>query len=223
MIFLPRLDILPEPQLRLWRELSATPAPFVLYGGTAIALLLGHRNSVDFDFFGDQPLDPERLALGIPYLSDAVVTQRAPNTLSCVVDRGGPVKLSFFGVPRLPRLRAPFIASDNGLRVASLLDLFGAKAAVIQLRAEAKDYWDIDALLRDGRVDLPMALAGAQAMYGATFNPQVTLKALSYFDDGALSALPKKLKSRLARAVSTVDLNRLPKVTPSGEKGTPKR
>ena len=50
--FIPRLDILPEPQRRLWDELATVPAEFVLYGGTAIALHLGHRQSEDFDFFG---------------------------------------------------------------------------------------------------------------------------------------------------------------------------
>jgi hypothetical protein len=48
--FSPRTDILPAAQLRLWRELSAVPDEFVLYGGTAIALHLGHRTSVDFFF-----------------------------------------------------------------------------------------------------------------------------------------------------------------------------
>jgi Nucleotidyl transferase AbiEii toxin, Type IV TA system len=50
-VFNPRLDILPDVQQRLWPELAQTPDNFTLYGGTAIALRLGHRQSVDFDFF----------------------------------------------------------------------------------------------------------------------------------------------------------------------------
>jgi hypothetical protein len=46
----PHLESLPEPQQRLWPELKDTPKTFVLYGGTAIALYLGHRQSEDFDF-----------------------------------------------------------------------------------------------------------------------------------------------------------------------------
>jgi len=45
----PRLDILRESQRRLWSELDAVPPDFVLYGGTGIALQLGHRVSEDFD------------------------------------------------------------------------------------------------------------------------------------------------------------------------------
>ena len=210
-MFSPRLDILPPSQRRLWNELKEIPPEFVLYGGTAIALYLGHRESADFDFFGDRPLDPNNLTLAIPFLAGATVTQREPNTLSCVVDRGGPVKVAFF--PGVPRLRLPSIAPDNGLRVASLIDLAGMKASVVQMRAEAKGYIDIGAILAEGGIDLPAALASARAIYGSQFNPQITLKALSYFDDGDLPRLPRALKDRLARAVSAVDLDRLPVVT----------
>jgi hypothetical protein len=53
--FTPHLEILRKPQRRLWDELAAVPAEFVLYWGTAIALHLGHRQSEDFDFFGTRP------------------------------------------------------------------------------------------------------------------------------------------------------------------------
>jgi len=208
--FTPRLDRLPPPQQRLWADLAAVPKEFVLYGGTAIALHLGHRESVDFDFFGNRPLDPAHLALTIPFLADARVTQRAPDTLSCLVNRDGLVKLSFFGLPELPRLLPPLIAPDNGLQVASLLDLSGTKASVVQMRAEMKDYIDIDALLTDGRIDLPTALAAAQAIYRTSFNPQNTLKALIYFEDGNLRRLPRPVRDRLTKAVRAVDLDRLP-------------
>jgi hypothetical protein len=122
------------------------------------------------------------------------------------------VKLSFFGVPRLARLRGPHVADSNGSRVASLLDLAGTKAAVVRQRAEAKDYIAIDAILMDGRIGLAMALAAAQANYGPSFNPLITLKALSYFEDGDLGDLPTETKIRLAAAVRLVDPERLPEI-----------
>ena len=214
--FTPRIDILPAPQRRLWDELADVPPEFILYGGTAIALHLGHRESVDFDFFGNQPLDPAQLMPVLPFLADATVTQREPNAFGCTVDRGGVIKLSFFGVPALPRLLPPLIAPDIGLRVAALLDLAGTKVSVVQMRAEAKDYIDIDALLTDGGIDLPTALAAGQALYGTAFNPQNALKALSYFDDGNLRRLPQPLKDRLAKAAREVDLDRLPVIAAAG-------
>jgi hypothetical protein len=216
--FTPRLDALPPPQRRLWDELAAVPDEFVLYGGTAVALHLGHRQSVDFDFFGNRPLDPMRLAPALPFLAGATVTQREPNTLSCLVDRGGPVKLSFFGLPGIPRLLPPLVSSDNGLRVASLLDLAGMKASVVQVRAEDKDYLDIDAILADGRIDLPTALAAARALYGTAFNPLATLKALAYFEDGTVTRLPQAIRNRLLAVVRAVDPQRLPAIAVPGQR-----
>lgn len=210
MSFAPRLDILPAPQRRLWEELGEVPQEFVLYGDTAIALHLGHRESVDFDFFADRDLDAAAL-LALPMLRGAEVTQREPNTLGCVVERAGvgggaadPVRLSFFGLPALPRLRPPHVAPGTGLRVASLLDLAATKLSVIQLRAEAKDDLDVDALLRDGRVTLAEALEAGGARYGRGFSPLSALKAPANFEDGDVPTLPEGAKARLRATVRAV-------------------
>lgn len=210
--FFPRLDVLPEAQRRLWAELSNIPPEFTLYGGTALALQLGHRTSMDFDFFGSHFIDPAKLEGEVSFLRAAKIVQREWNTLTAIVDRGAPVKVSFFGVPRLAHLAPPLIAAVNGLKIASLLDLAGTKASVIQVRAEAKDYVDMDALIRSGRISLPLALAAAERLYGSSFNPEITLKALSYFDDGNLRELPGETRHRLANAVRDVDLDCLPNI-----------
>ncbi len=208
--FNPRLDVLPPAQLRLWSELSSVPEDFVLYGGTALALHLGHRTSVDFDFFSRRSLDIDSLQAGIPFLAEARVLQREKNTLTAIVDRGEPIMVSFFGVPKLAILTPPHVVEANNMRVASMIDLAGTKASVVQVRAEAKDYLDIDALMRLGNISLPLALSAAQRLYGPSFNPEITLKALSYFDDGNLRDLPDDLKRRLVVAAREVDLDRLP-------------
>lgn len=212
MSFTPHIDILPLPQRRLWDELREVSNDFTLYGGTALALRLGHRESIDFDFFGRASLDPLSFSDSIPFLKDAQVIQRDKNTLTAIVDRDGPVKVSFFGVPTLKRLEPPDVVADNGLQIASLLDLAGTKASVVQVRAEAKDYLDLDALMAAG-TDLPRALAAGKAIYGSAFNPQITLKALSYFEDGNLLRLPADVKNRLAAAARAVDLDRLPAIS----------
>ena len=210
-IFVPKLALLPPSQRQLWPELDATPPQFALYGGTALALRLGHRESVDFDFFSRQPFKPNQLADTVPYLRDAERVQIAPNTLTCRVERNGPILVSFFGGLHLGQVASPDRAEGTTLFVASLLDLAGTKVAVIQQRAENKDYLDIDALLQHG-VTLPTALAAGRIVYGKRFNPLITLKALSYFDD--LPSLPAKVKSRLSAAAAGVDLNRLPILSP---------
>lgn len=205
-----RLDILPPAQRRLWNELGAVPESFVLYGGTALALHLGHRHSEDFDFFADRDISPHDLYRTAPFLRGSQITQQEPNTLTCLVDRGGPVKVSFFGLPHLARIRPPLVAEDNSLEVASLLDIAGTKAAVVQQRAQARDYIDIDALITLGGLDLPTQLSAARAVYGSHFAPTPTLKALSYFGDGDLPTLSEDVKRRLVQAATAVDPLRLP-------------
>ena len=211
MAFVPNLRILSVAQRALWPELAATPDTFTLYGGTALALRFGHRTSVDFDFFSNASFDPDRLARQVPYLRDAERVQVAPDTLTCRVVRGGPVLVSFFGGLGLGQVAAPEPVSDILLPVASLLDVAGTKAAVVQKRAEVKDYLDIDALLQHG-VELPMVLAAGIVVYGRKFNPLITLKALSFFDD--LPALPGVVRARIGKAVQAVDATRLPSLTP---------
>ena len=210
-VFTPNLTMLPPSQRQLWLELAATPEAFTLYGGTALALRLGHRVSVDFDFFSNAGVDPDELARTVPYLKDAERVHVAPNTLTCRVERSGPVLVSFFGALGLGQVAAHDEVQGMGLRVASLPDIAGTKAAVVQKRAEAKDYLDIDALLRQG-VDLPTALAAGTVVYGRSFNPLITLKALSYFDD--MPTLPAEVRARLAAAVAAVDVTRLPTLAP---------
>ncbi|MEO5358607.1 MAG: nucleotidyl transferase AbiEii/AbiGii toxin family protein [Nitrospirae bacterium YQR-1] len=211
MIFKPKTGILPPQQLRLWAELDATPPQFTLYGGTALALRLGHRTSVDFDFFSNQSFDPAELTETIPYLKGAEQVQVAPNTLKCRIERDGPVLVSFFGALGLGQVAAPEQAQGRTIYIASLLDIAGTKVAVVQRRAEVRDYLDIDALLQHG-TDLPVALAAGRIVYGRSFNPLITLKALNFFDD--VPTLPAEVRKRLSAAVEAVDPIRLPKLSP---------
>src|SRR5438876_7869997 len=209
--FKPRLDILPPAQRALWPELDATPDHFTLYGGTALALRLGHRESVDFDFFSRTAFDPAALAREIPYLTGTEQVQVVSHTLTCRVERGGPVLVSFFGNLGLGKAAPREIAEGSKVHVASMLDIAGTKAAVVQQRAQTRDYLDIDALIRHG-IDLPRLLAAGSVVYGRSFNPLITLKALSYFDD--VPSLPVEVRERLRTAVQAVDPTRLPALTP---------
>jgi hypothetical protein len=204
------LSILPPAQRRLWDELSGIPEPFVLYGGTAIALQLGHRESEDFDFFARTPIDPARLLNSLSLLAGSEPVQVEPDTLTTRVDRNGLVRLSFFGVPGLPMLRAPAVIEQPRLRIGDLLELGGMKALVVQKRAEAKDYIDLHALLTLARRPLAELLAAAVFLYGRTYAPEATLKALAFYEDGNLATVPPSIRSDLLRAVRACDPGRLP-------------
>jgi len=208
-LFSPKLEILPSAQRSLWGELKQTPRHFVLYGGTAMALRLGHRQSEDFDFFSNEGFEPKALLFGVAYLKEARVDQRGDNTLTVVVHRMEPVKLSFFGDVRMNHVEEPDLTLDDRLQVASLLDLTATKLKTVQQRAEAKDYRDIAAAL-DAGVTLSEAIAAARAVYGETFNAMAALKALTYFKDGNLPSLTVSTQDRLKTAVEGMKLEGVP-------------
>jgi Nucleotidyl transferase AbiEii toxin, Type IV TA system len=208
----PNLSCLAASQRALWKELEATPRDFVLYGGTALAIRLGHRQSVDFDFFSNEPFEPAELMNRISYLDGAITQQSQHNTLTAIISRPKEVHVSFFGGLAHKRVQNPDLASDNHIQVASLLDLAASKVLTVQQRALAKDYVDIAALL-DAGIGLPRALAAARAIYGAQFNSALSLKALTYFDDGDLHNLDRDMQTKLRTAAVSVNLGNPPLIT----------
>ena len=207
----PILAALPNEQRRLWPALADVPHSFVLYGGTALALRLGHRSSVDFDFFSSSPLDHDAV-LAIPFVASAEVLQREPTALTLsVVLNGEPVKVSFFGNIDIGRVGDPDQTEDEVLWVASLLDLFGTKLKVLLQRVAARDYLDLAAILRTG-TPLQDGLGAARALFGREFPPMEAVKALAYFDEGDAVNVDTETRHYLQqqaaawdRVVSTID------------------
>lgn len=207
--FVPHLEILPLSQQTVWPSLAPLRrAGFVLYGGTAIALRLGHRQSIDFDFFSGQPLDKSELYKILPILADATVVQDRPDSLGVLVQvdvaaATEHVKLSFFRNIDNGRVGEPEATADGVMLVAALVDLMAHKLKVILQRIEAKDYRDIAAMLKYG-MRLDEGMAGASALFGKTFQPSESLKALVYFEGGDLDALSGYERAVLVSAVKTV-------------------
>lgn len=207
-VFAPHLEILPGVQRRIWPELRpARELGFVLYGGTAIALQLGHRTSVDFDFFTEHSLNQDAVRSALPFMAGARVLQEQLDTLSVqVATEESPddyVNVSFFGGIQFGRVGAPHMTEDGTLLVASLGDLMATKVKVILQRIEAKDYQDIAAMI-DAGVSLERGLASALEMFGPAFQPSESLKALVYFEGGDLQTLPKEVRDTLIKVVQFV-------------------
>jgi hypothetical protein len=210
----PRLDVLLPQGRRLWSELSELPDQFVLYGGTAIALRLGGRQSVDFDFFTNQSISAEALTRSLPFLGGAELIQSEPNTATFSVHREGEIKVSFFGGLTIGRVMDPDRCEDNGVWLASLLDLAAQKMKVILARAESKDYLDIYNLLKAG-ITLPKALGAAKALY-PEFNPVLSLKALTYYGEPGLAAVSTQIRHFLTTASTKVkSVAKVSKISPA--------
>jgi hypothetical protein len=203
--FQPHLEILPAPQRAIWPLLAASiERGLVLYGGTAVALRLGHRTSVDFDFFTEKPIDIDELKDTFGFLETSKVIQSQIDILTVLVPvHESSVKISFFGSITIGRAGAPSHTNDGVLEVASLLDLLATKVKVVQQRIEAKDYQDVAAILRSG-IKLEDGLAAATVMYSPAFQPSEAIKALTYFEGGDLDRLQVADKGRLVHAASAV-------------------
>lgn len=197
--FEPKTAILPAAQQEIWPLLvPARRLSFVLYGGTAVALQIGHRISVDFDFFRTAPLTKKDIETSFDFMRDAQTIQEDKNTLVVMASMpSGPVKVSFFGGLAMDRISDPRPTVDGTLLVASLEDILATKLKTILDRAEAKDYRDISAILSAG-IALEKTLGGFAKMYGK--DPGLPLRAIGFFKDGDLPSLPKRDQDILRNA-----------------------
>ncbi len=172
-------NILDEARKDLLPALSfAKGAGFYLAGGTGLALQIGHRDSIDFDFFKEGSINPnEVFALAERALNGhkVVVVQNEPDTLTLLVD--GSIKMSFFGYGHT--CVAPLVTTEH-IDLASLRDIGCMKLAAITGRSLEKDYIDLYFLLQS--IALSELLADLQ-MKIPVLDETMVLKALVYFDD----------------------------------------
>ena len=140
------LDILTPDQQSALAVLARQPVvgTFYLAGGTALALQLGHRESVDFDFFRRETFDPPWLLDQLPTSSPIRILQEATNTLT--VDFQG-VKTSFFAYPH--DLLQPALGAEAPVPLASVPDIAAMKLAAIGGRGARKDFVDLYFIGRD--------------------------------------------------------------------------
>lgn len=182
--------ILSPRQRNLLRRLgpTATSAGFYLGGGTAIAILLGHRHSVDLDWFGDSL--PDGAALANRLQRSGVTLQEPdspPNTLRAVASA---VPISFFEY-RYPLLEPVVPWPDYGFNLASLDDLVAMKLVAITQRSTRRDFIDLYAIGTHHR-PLRDLLDLYQRKYN-TENVAHVLYGLSYFDAADKERSPRLL------------------------------
>jgi hypothetical protein len=196
----PKFDVLPAAQQQIWNALAAAPGlGFVLYRGTAIALHLGHRQSIDFDFFRSAPLDKNQISAEFAFVKGAAPLQDTPDTQVVLAEMpAGLVKISFFGSIGFGRVNDPLLTRDKVLLVASLDDLMATKLKATLDRAEAKDYRDIAAMITAG-ASLSVGLSAFKQM----FNGEP--RAIGYFGDGDLNTLSQADQQLLRSARDGVD------------------
>lgn len=172
-------DILDKERKDVLPFLGAFKEDWYLAGGTALALQLGHRDSVDFDFFTEGEIDEQMLLEKVnDVFSEYSITivQSVRNTLTIIID--DTIKISFFGY--VYPLLEPLIHEEY-LSLASVADIAGMKLSAIVSRATMKDYVDIVEILKE-KCSLQELLLFAEKKF-PELDTMLILKSLVYFDD----------------------------------------
>ncbi len=173
-----RHEALSERGRELFPELKKFKG-FYLAGGTALALQIGHRLSVDFDLFGGREIDKKLLAKVKEIFRSRKTTVSINNKDELTVFIDG-VKVTFLYYP-FPPLSAP--VRYRGLPLLPVKEIAAAKAYAIGRRGTYKDYIDLYFIISKSRASLEEIIELAVKKYGSDFNARLFLEQLLYFDD----------------------------------------
>lgn len=169
--------ILTNAQIKLLPLLKAFSGEFGLVGGTAIALHIGHRQSIDFDLFTSTQFDNAKIRKKILQLStiEGVLTDEK-DQYSVVADG---VKITFLHYP----FKIDFTEMiDDRIRLPDVQTLAAMKAYVLGRRAKWKDYVDLYFIMKDF-CSLKEIVEKAEQIFGVDFNEKLFRVQLAYFDD----------------------------------------
>lgn len=182
--------------------------PFYLIGGTAVALHLGHRQSVDLDFVGADSVNTLQLRQALSQCGKFVLDSESADTIYGVLDD---VKLSFMKY-EYPLLEQP--GAFQNIAVAGIKDLAAMKLDVIAARGKKRDFVDVYAIAQSG-VTLPEMWRWFQEKYKAlATNPMHILKSLTYFEDAEQDPDPVFLKKMDWSAVKSFFLQESRRLIP---------
>jgi len=169
-------EILSADQRELLPIIKLFRKEFYLVGGTAIALQLGHRRSVDFDLFTSKPFGSKRILNAFEKAEKKVtVTRRVSEQLNLSVDG---VKMTFFEYP----YAVDADVSDMSFRMPELLSLAAMKAFALGRRSKWKDYVDLYFLLRD-TFSLNEIAQKAEEIFSEEFSAKLFRSQLAYHKD----------------------------------------
>jgi len=167
---------------------------FYLGGGTGLALQLGHRFSVDLNFFSDSAD-----AVGADQRVAILNILKNDPSLKITWDKEGTftanwrnVGVSFFRLEQHPLICPPILI--DSIRVAALAEIGAMKLAAILARGTRKDYIDLYFILQQKSLTDLFEIAAKKYPYHEAF-PAFAVRALSYFDDAEYDPMPRMIKN----------------------------
>ena len=169
--------ILSPEQVNILRFIEHINKDFLLVGGTAIALHIGHRQSIDFDFFSDTEFDIESLknTLRKSIGFDKILIDKA-NEFTLIAHN---VKLTYLYYPFTISTKTN--QTDYTLYIPDLETLLAMKIYALSRRSKWKDYVDIYFGLK--YMSLDVIITRAKNIFGNEFNEKIIRTQLAYFKD----------------------------------------
>jgi len=161
---------------------------FYLAGGSALALYLGHRFSVDLDWFAKKFSYTPTFLKKLSIIGKLSIESESEKTFNGAIDG---VKISFFEYPY--PLIAPRIKYKSNVYLASKPDIAAMKLDAIGRRGNYKDFIDIYFLLKKYKLEELLGFL-RNKFTGIEYNEVHLLKALTYFKDAENTPMPKMIK-----------------------------
>ena len=170
-------EILNQNQIDLLPLISSFKREYYLVGGTAIALYLGHRRSIDFDLFKYSTINHIRNLEKIKNFRFSYNIKRRVSEQMNIDIHG--VKLTFFNYPYHIEHTQKL---DNIISMPSLLTLSAMKAFALGRRAKWKEYVDLYFIIKNFYT-IPEISGEANKIYGTLFSEKLFRSQLTYFED----------------------------------------
>lgn len=172
------LEAIKLERQKVFKKLTAFPN-FFLVGGTALALQIGHRISVDFDLFSEKDLSKD--------LFNKIKRVFKDSNINRIVNRSGHLGVVVDGVKiDFVFCEFPFISDMidfEGIKMVPISEIAAMKAYALSFRGTLKDYVDMYFILKDGYANLQEIEKIADKKYGAEFNIKLFIQQLVWWED----------------------------------------
>ncbi len=176
MTFYPNI-LRPEQHQALGKLAVSRVFDWYLAGGTALALQLGHRTSLDFDFYSNEKLEDNKFLTPLRQsLPSIKISRQTEDTLQGTVD-GVNISVFYYPYPLVKK-----VVDFPPIQLASLEDIAAMKIVAIVQRAKQRDFWDMYYLTETLGVAVIMKCVYAKYPWYEE-NNQIVLRSLTYFDD----------------------------------------
>lgn len=170
-------EILTENQVKLLPVLKLFSSQFGLVGGTAVALQIGHRRSIDFDMFIGKKFG--NLAVERKFRANANIDKIIVSRLDELTFLADGVKFTFFNYPYAIDYPRRFEAE---IKMPDLLTLAAMKAFALGMRAKWKDYVDLYFIMKDF-YRIAEIIKKGEEIFTTEFNAKIFRVQLGYFND----------------------------------------